>query len=160
MIFDIFSIKAWMTGIGVAAVVAAGSYTWGRIDGGAKVRAKWDAEKGAQIAAAAVASAERGRTQARWSDNAIDAANQRKTDDQTLVSLRARVAAAERRLRDAAGTGGGGMPEAAPDACGQAVADARRDLAQCGSRLAELGADAEERVAELRELTATWPVQD
>ncbi len=164
MIFDWLNPKAWLAGLGAAALVGVSSYGLGRVHGADRVRAKWNEAKVEQSAVALKATKDAAAKQVRWIDNTLIAANERTTHEAATADLRARLTAAERRLRDHAAARGGGVPAPAADACGQALAAARRDAEECRSEVATLGADdaavareRESRYDELRELMRAWP---
>ncbi len=157
MILDWLSPKTWLAGIGAAALVGVSAYGLGRVHGGDKVRAKWDQAKAEQAAVALKATKDNAAKQVRWIDNTLTAANERKTNEASTADMRARLAATERRLRDYAAVSRSGVPEAASDACGQALATTRRDLAACGAGFAALGAELVGREDDARELVEAWP---
>jgi len=157
VILDWLSPKTWLAGIGAAALVGVSAYGLGRVHGGDKVRAKWDQAKAEQAAVALKATKDNAAKQVRWIDNTLTAANERKTNEATTADLRARLAATERRLRDASTANGGRVPEAAADSCNQDLAEARRNLATCGASLAGFGLELVEREDDARELTEAWP---
>lgn len=156
MIIDWLDPRAWLVRIGAAAIVASVAYVGGRIHGGERTQAKWDKEKAQAIQVATEAKAGVDRVKARWADNVLDAEVQRKTNDQTLASARARAADLDRRLRDAE-TRGGGVPDTSIHACHQALASTRERFATCRGDLRALADEHDGRIEEIRQLTTVWP---
>ena len=159
MIFDMLDPRMWIAAAAASAIVAAGSYGKGRIDGAAKVQVRWDHERAVQLEAARVATAKNAGTQIEWSHNAVEAQLQKARDEAATADLRTRLAATERRLRDYAAAGRGGVPAPTSSACDSSLAATRRDLAECGAERLSVAAELAGREAEIAELVTAWPTQ-
>jgi hypothetical protein len=125
--------------------------------GAARVQAKWDKAKAVQLEASLAKERAARETERAWQTKYQGAINERtKTEDQ-LAAARSVAAAADDRLRRAAGDFQRRLSEAPAEAARAAAKTAAGLLGECSSRYRAMAAAAAGHLADLEQCEIAWP---